>query len=111
MRTSSWPRAGSGTVLSLITSEGSPCAASCNCRIRSPFEWLDLWGSRHRRDAVFLLQVSVGCCHFICTFVFGLYCVSIGIQITLDKTVSSDLFTYRYEIRDCGDTARATPRL
>jgi hypothetical protein len=45
------------------------------------------------------------------TFVFDLYCVSIGIQITLDKTVSSDLLTHRYEIRDCGDTSRATPRL
>src|SRR5919197_1693167 len=32
-RTSSWPRTGSETVLSSMTSEGSPKATSCNCRI------------------------------------------------------------------------------
>src|ERR1700751_5283865 len=34
--------------------------------------------------------------------------VSIGIQITLDKSVSNDLFTHRYEIRDYRGTARTT---
>src|SRR6266478_1800326 len=37
--------------------------------------------------------------------------VSTGIKLTLDKSVSSDLFTYRYEIRDCYSTARTTARL
>src|SRR5881396_1877923 len=37
--------------------------------------------------------------------------VSIGIKITLDESVSSDVFTHRYEIRNCRDTARTTPRL
>src|SRR5260370_4603143 len=36
-RTSSWPRTGSVTVLSSMTSEGSPKATSCNCHITNPF--------------------------------------------------------------------------
>ena len=35
--TSSRPRAGSETVLSSMTSAGSPWATSCNCRINNPF--------------------------------------------------------------------------
>jgi hypothetical protein len=36
---------------------------------------------RHRRDAVSLLQVHAGCCHFIYPFLFDRYFVSIGIKL------------------------------
>src|SRR6266536_1616510 len=37
--------------------------------------------------------------------------VSMSIKVNAGQKVSSDLFTYRYEIKNCSDTARATARL
>src|SRR5947208_3992373 len=37
--------------------------------------------------------------------------VSMSIKLNAGQNVSSDLFTHRYEIKNCSDTARATARL
>ena len=41
--------------------------------------------TRHRRDAVSLLLVRVGCCHFIYPFLFGCYFVSIGKKLNTEE--------------------------
>src|SRR5580765_3066484 len=57
----------------------------------------------------FLVIVFLHCCD-LCDLL-SQCSVSFGIKLTLDKRVSNDLFTYRYEIRNCSSTARTTPRL
>src|SRR6266403_2941125 len=58
-RTSSWPRAGSATVLSLMTSEGSPWAMSCNCRIRSPFHSEHLGGVSYVNSDLIIITLVI----------------------------------------------------
>src|SRR6266404_8351065 len=45
------------------------------------------------------------------SFEVGFLFVSLGIQLRAGQTLSSDLFTHRYEIRNCSGTARTTARL
>src|ERR1700758_3321880 len=65
--TSSGPRAGSARVLSWMTSEGSPKAISCNCRMGNSSEAIGFFpptistgklGPEHRQPA---LRLGLGC--------------------------------------------------
>src|ERR1700749_1426707 len=63
--TSSGPRAGLARVLSWMTSEGSPKAINCNCRMRNSFEAIGLcsagkFAPEHRQTAL-----RLGLCCFV----------------------------------------------